>query len=261
MKKARFAAMTALIVFTPGAYLFAEAPADEVASADAVASVEADNAKAQKSKAEKPKAPPLAQLLKSADANGDQKLDLAEIQGKAPKFPEKRFAALDKNHDGYLEASEMPKAPKADAEGAGAGKDKGRAEMREKLKAADTDGDGKLSQEEYAAAFPNAPAERFARLDRNSDGFVDRSDRESGEAAVVEKKKKGEAARKIGKVPADTATYITDLVAKHDADMDGKLTKAELEAAKPGFPEKTFAAIDYDKDGALSAADVTPSTN
>jgi len=256
MEKTRIAALAALIACTPAAYLCAEAPAEGAAPTEASAPTTVE-----KPKAEKPKGPSLAQLLKNADANGDQKLDLAEIHTKAPKFPEKRFATLDKNQDGYLEASEMPKAPKADAESAGAGKDKGRAEMREKLKAADTDNDGKLSEAEYAAGFPNAPVERFAKLDRNSDGFVDRSDREDAEAAVGEKKKKGEAAQKVGKVPADTATYITNLVAKHDADKDGKLTKAELEAAKPGFPEKTFAEIDHDKDGALSAADITPSTN
>lgn len=248
MNKTRFAAMAALIVCAPGAYLYAEAPAEGAAPTDAPGATE-------KPKAEKPKAPALAQLLKEADANGDQKLDLAEIQTKAPNYPQKRFTTLDTNQDGFLEAAEFPQKAKVEGDGTA------RGEMREKLKAADTDKDGKLSQAEYTAGFPNAPTERFAKLDRNSDGFVDRSDREGAEAAAGEKKKKGDAAKKDGKVPADTATYITDLVAKHDADKDGKLTKAELEAAKPGFPEKTFAAMDHDSDGALSAADVTPSTN
>lgn len=249
MNKTRLAAMTALLAFTPAAFLHAEAPTD------ATVQVEADTPKAEKPKTDKPKAPPLAQLLKEADANGDQKLDLAEIQTKAPNYPQKRFTTLDTNQDGFLEAAEFPQKAKTEGDGAA------RAEIREKLKAADTDQDGKLSQAEYSAGFPNAPVERFAKLDRNSDGFVDRSDREDVEAAAGEKKKKGEAAKKNGKVSTETATYVTDLVAKHDADKDGKLTKAELDAAKPGFPEKSFAAMDQDKDGALSAADVTPSTN
>lgn len=249
MNKTQFAVMAALLICAPGAYLHAEAPAEGAAPTEAPAPA------ADVKKAEKPKAPPLAQLLKEADANGDQKLDLAEIQTKAPNYPQKRFTTLDTNQDGFLEAAEFPQKAKVE------GDDTARGEMREKLKAADTDKDGKLSQAEYTAGFPNAPVERFAKLDRNSDGYVDRSDREDAESAAGTKKKKGDAAKKDGKVPADTATYITDLVAKHDADKDGKLTKAELDAAKPGFPEKSFATMDVDKDGALSAADITPSTN
>ena len=45
--------------------------------------------------------------------------------------------------------------------------------MRERLRAADRDGDGKVTLEEYKAAFPNVPVERFKALDPDGDGIVD----------------------------------------------------------------------------------------
>ncbi|MBL7647084.1 MAG: EF-hand domain-containing protein [Candidatus Hydrogenedentes bacterium] len=241
MNTLRFASLAALLALAPAASLHAEAPAGDAGPG-------ADG---------KAKKPALARLLKSADANSDQKLDLAEIHAKLPNFPAERFTALDKNQDGFLEAGEMPAPPKTEAAG------EGRGAVGAKLKAADTDQDGKLSQAEFTAAFPNAPAERFARLDQNSDGFVDRSDRAALEGAAGDKKKdeagkkKAEGGKKkAGGPPADAVTYVKGLIARHDADKDGKLTKAELEAAKPGFPEKNFTEMDRDKDGVISEADL-----
>lgn len=247
MSKTLLVALAAVLVCAPGVRLHAEAPAEASA---AVAT--------EKNKADKAGAPSLAHVLKHGDGNGDQKLDLAEIQAKTPKFSQKRFAALDKNQDGLLDVSEFPRAPKkADAGDKDA--EKRRAKMREKLKAADTDKDGKLSKAEYVTAFPHAPEERFAAMDRNSDGVVDRRDREAGNGKAGKKKKK--APQKATKTPVDTAKYLTNIVAAHDGDKDGKLTRSELEAAKPGFPDKTFTALDRDNDGALSVADLAPSTN
>ena len=43
----------------------------------------------------------------------------------------------------------------------------------ERFKKADTNGDGKLSPEEFKAAFPKGDsAKRFAKADANGDGFV-----------------------------------------------------------------------------------------
>ncbi len=246
MNKIRFASLAALIALAPAAQLYAEAPAGD-------AGPKADGAA---------KKPALARLLKSADANADQKLDLAEIHAKMPNFPAERFTALDKNQDGFLEASEVPTPPKTEAAG------EGRGAMGAKLQAADADKDGKLSQAEFTAGFPNAPAERFARLDQNSDGFVDRSDRAALEAkagdkknAEAGKKKADGGKKKTDGAVKDAVPYVKGLIAEHDADKDGKLTKAELEAAKPGFPEKSFTDMDRDKDGVISEADLPTPAN
>jgi len=239
MNTLRFASLAALLALAPAASLHAEAPAGDAGPG-------ADG---------KAKKPALARLLKSADANSDQKLDLAEIHAKLPNFPAERFTALDKNQDGFLEAGEMPAPPNTEAAG------EGRGAVGAKLKAADTDQDGKLSQAEFSAAFPNAPAERFARLDQNSDGFVDRSDRAALEGAAGDKKKAEGGKKKAGSPPADAVAYVKGLIAQHDADKDGKLTKAELEAAKPGFPEKNFTEMDRDNDGVISEADLPASAS
>lgn len=239
MNKIRFASLATLIALAPAAQLYAEAPAGD-------AGPKADGAD---------KKPALARLLKSADANADQKLDLAEIHAKLPNFPAERFSTLDKNQDGFLEASEVPTPPKTEAAG------EGRGAVGAKLQAADTDKDGKLSQAEFTAGFPNAPAERFARLDQNSDGFVDRSDRAALQGAAGDKKKAEGGKKKADGAAADAVPYVKGLIAKHDADKDGKLTKAELEAAKPGYPEKSFTDMDRDKDGVISEADLPTPAN
>ena len=56
-------------------------------------------------------------------------------------------------------------------------KEEFRQVLMERLKEADTDGDGKLSLEEAKAAFPKINDEIFAKLDRNGDGFLSPEDR------------------------------------------------------------------------------------
>lgn len=239
------AALAALLLTVPASQICAQAPVGDSGAAPATPE----------------KKPALGKMLKSADANGDQKLDLAEIHAKFPRFPAERFTGLDKNQDGFLEASELPERSKVEGQGGG------REGAGAKLRAADTNQDGKLSQEEFSAGFPNAPAERFAALDRNQDGFVDRTDREAVAGASDEgKKEKGEKKKEKGEHKAngsvaEAVPYVKGLISAHDADKDGKLTKAELEAAKPGFPEKSFAAMDRNKDGVVSDADLDAATN
>lgn len=153
-------------------------------------------------------------------------------------------------------------------------------EMRERLRAADTNQDGKISAGEFSAQFPAAPAERFKGLDTNGDGFLDRGDRpaanqsakvnpEAGEGPKPEAGAKAKPKAKAKKAvknsePAnaeklaagrDMRRYVEKLLARHDANRDGSLTLDELNAAKRGFPNETFAALDQNKDGVVSATD------
>ena len=78
------------------------------------------------------------------------------------------FDVADANKDGQLDATEM-----------NAHRDRMRSEMRaradERWKAADTDGDGKLSLAEAQASMPQM-AERFQKFDANKDGYVSRDE-------------------------------------------------------------------------------------
>ena len=50
------------------------------------------------------------------------------------------------------------------------------AKLAEFIKRADTDGDGKISKDEFAGMGRKESEERFSRMDANSDGFVDKEE-------------------------------------------------------------------------------------
>lgn len=94
----------------------------------------------------------MLERLKAADANADGLLSRAEAAA-LPRLAE-RFDQLDANQDGQVSFDELH-----------AGRRGKRGGM---MKAADTDGDGKVSKAEMLA---RAEA-RFERADANKDGFI-----------------------------------------------------------------------------------------
>lgn len=138
------------------------------------------------------------------DSNGDGSVDRAE----AAKYPRLagKFDALDKNKDGKLSKEEMPRHGdrKHGRDGHGA-RGEGRREAMARL---DTDKDGRISRTE-AAAGEGRLASRFDEMDVNKDGFIDRADRE------IRAKQRTDA-----------------WFAGADTDKDGKLSRAEVDAAK-----------------------------
>ena len=100
------------------------------------------------------------------------------------------------------------------------------------LDRADTNRDGVITREEFHAARERL----FAKLDRNSDGYIDTSDR---------------SGRLIGrrKVQERLASLVTQL----DADGDGRVSRAEFVDG----PMPLFDRADTDHNGQLSKAEVT----
>lgn len=137
------------------------------------------------------------------DANGDGFIDKAEA-AKFPRLAEK-FDTLDKNKDGKLSKDELPfgkgrdgrrEAHRSGPRGDGGGFGK-----------LDADKDGRISKAEAA----NSPlAERFDTMDANKDGYVDKADRE-----------------------LRMKQHRDEWFTKADADKDGKLSRAEFDAAMP----------------------------
>lgn len=159
------------------------------------------------------------------DANGDGVIDRAEA-AKSERFAA-RFDQLDKNKDGKLSADERPQW------GGRHGRHGGGRMMQ-----ADKDGDGRISKAE-AAAEPKF-AERFDKMDVNKDGFVDRTDREQ-----------------MGR------EHREQWFAGADANKDGKLSKAEMDASdakrRAEFQQKwqarsaeRFQKMDKNGDGSIS---------
>lgn len=111
-----------------------------------------------------------------------------EAQQKRAAFKQKYFDRIDANHDGVITQDEYIAAAtahfnKVDANGSGEitaqqiassprmVKREQRFAARE-VKHMDTNGDGTVSQDEYI----NAAKARFAKLDKNGDGFIDASE-------------------------------------------------------------------------------------
>jgi hypothetical protein len=127
------------------------------------------------------------------DKNGDGKIDRSEAAA-APRLAE-RFDRLDADKDGTITAAELKAAH--------GGK---RGDARRGWMGADTDKDGRISKAE-AAANPKL-AERFARMDANHDGYLDRTD----------------FAQRMQQ-------HREECFGKADTDKDGKLSRTEFMAA------------------------------
>lgn len=173
-----------------------------------------------------PASAPQARQHAKLDANDDGVIDRAEA-AKSPRFAE-RFDQLDTNKDGRLSADERPQRG-GDRHGRGDG---GR------MMQADKDKDGRISKAE-AAADPKM-AERFAKMDANNDGYIDRGDRE------VRMRERKQA-----------------WFASVDANKDGKLSKAEMDTSaekrRAEFQQKSqarsaerFKQMDKNGDGSIS---------
>lgn len=167
----------------------------------------------------------------SLDKNGDGVIDRAEA-GANPRLAQ-HFDTLDKNKDGKLSADERPQR-----DGRRHGRGFGGRDGGGQWKQLDTNQDGRISQAE-AAAQPGFQ-QRFAQMDANGDGYLDKTDRELR-----------------GKQRRD------EWFAKADTDKDGKLSRAEMDASdvqrREEFQKKMqargaerFAALDSNKDGRIS---------
>lgn len=143
----------------------------------------------------------------SLDTNGDGYVDRSEA-AKSPRLTA-RFDEFDANQDGRLSSEEMAKRAQR-----GAGRHGPRGDgAREAMTRLDSNQDGRISRAEAAgdAKF----AARFEQMDANKDGYADRADRE-----------------------LRTRQRKDEWFAGADTDKDGKLSQAEVGAAKSMQPDR-----------------------
>lgn len=101
---------------------------------------------------------------------------------------------------------------------------------------------GPLTKDEFDARG----RAHFARLDRNSDGVIERSELEASVNARMDERR--QRFERHGKSMGER--WLKRL----DADKDGKVSRAEVEASV----RKRFAELDLDNDGRITDADLPP---
>ncbi|WP_239520754.1 calcium-binding protein [Pseudooceanicola aestuarii] len=111
----------------------------------------------------------------------------------------------------------------------------------------DTNGDGKVTQDEIRARA----ADRFAKADADGDGFLSADEMVAGMKAREEERAKAREAAKAERMDK----MASRMIARLDADDDGKVSAAELEAG-PDRTTRMFERLDKDKDGAISAEEM-----
>jgi Ca2+-binding EF-hand superfamily protein len=173
-------------------------------------------------------------FLKSADLNQDGVIDQTEFQTTRDKW----FADLDTNMDGFVSADELKAfGDKMHAEWAkkhGDQADNKPADGKHGdfsqhiLERVDTDKDGKISKAEFDAEGQAM----FKRLDENGDGKI--------------------AANEMPQ--RHWAKFSGQMFDRMDADHDGKVTKAEFQAAG----DKMFQRMDKNSDGIIEKDEMQP---
>ena len=140
-------------------------------------------------------------FIQRFDQDGDGRVS-------AEEFPT-RFQFLDNNDDGFIDATEAPVPPP-----------RGKRRKGPLFPRFDTDGDGKLSLEE----FPG-PDDRFGQMDTDGDGFLSKAEAAAG-------KRRGGPGR-------------------DDSDGDGRVSKAEFSGS-----DEVFDQLDANGDGFIDRGEI-----
>lgn len=209
----------------------------------------------------RPQIPSPQQVVSALDTDGDGKISTAEAQaaGRRGQF----VLRADADGDGFVTLAELQAARQAMGQ---RGKKKGRrGQGQSPFAKLDADGDGKISTAEAQAAGAQRAAKIMA-ADADGDGFVTQAELQAhAQAQAVDATFKRLDKNNDGTLDAsELSGRRAQKVKQADADGDGNVTKAELQAhlaaqaakrqAQAQLVQK-FRSADADSDGKLSAAE------
>ena len=177
----------------------------------------------------------------------------------------KAFTALDANQDGIIDATDFQHLFTPDTESGQSPLQKLlEKSMQHLVEDRDQDGDGALSAEEFGGS-----EEEFARIDRDGDGLLNASelasdfiDRHPELAVQVELLEgilnslstSGNETDDSSSMQKTASEMFEKFVTTRDRDDDGGLSREEL-----GMEKDEFAKLDADKDGLVTADELTRS--
>ena len=122
--------------------------------------------------------------------------------------------------------------------GAALAADPPRADSPHDVMRADTDGDGRISRAEAAAAGAERSNEWFDKLDLNKDGYI-----------TADEMKQAHATR--NNMHGDMRQKMEERFKEADTNGDGQLSLDEVQAKMPKLAER-FSELDTDKNGQLT---------
>jgi Ca2+-binding EF-hand superfamily protein len=201
----------------------------------------------------------ISRAAAALDADHDGAISSVEIRNAAAAL-----RTLDTNADGRITADELrpafgPDGPREGGPGRrGRGDDEGRGgasaatadELTETLMAFDRNNDGRLDRPEVPERFQGL----FDRADGNKDGQLTRDElKQSATASEPSGAGGGRRGGREGGFGRGRGGMIDPLVRAIDTDRDGVLSEAEVAAAP-----NSLATLDRDRDGQLSSDELRP---
>jgi Ca2+-binding EF-hand superfamily protein len=111
------------------------------------------------------------------DKDGDGKITVAEFAAQGAEFSKMRFTRADTDGDGKVTAAELESAREKQAARAGQPGSEGRPRAEiPTLASVDTDKDGAITPEEFAAYSTAKATERAKGLDKDGDGVLSKEE-------------------------------------------------------------------------------------
>ena len=138
-----------------------------------------------------PPVPPRGPVIDfaQADADGDGKLTLEEIQAQGKMRMAERFALADADGDGVVTSHEMVAALEAQAEAQR--KQRMERKVAQMFARADADEDGGLTLEELTPEEPRGGGRMFAMLDTDEDGAISQEEFDAAQQKMAERQAMG----------------------------------------------------------------------